>query len=331
MRAELLKGIADHESWRIVEADLGDTLKTWFNRGFLELRKIDWRSPGAVLDKLIQYEAVHAMGAWSELKRRLESDRRCYAFFHPAMPDEPIIFTEVALTHGISARVQPLIDPRAQVVDPRSCDCAIFYSITNAQAGLRGLSFGNALIRQAAEHLQKELPNLRIFSTLSPVQGFRPWLAATAELLQSSALGRLMSELSAPNWLQSSERASRLEGQLVPLCAYYLLRAKQGSEPADPIARFHLSNGARLERLNWLGDPSDAGMHRSFGLTANYVYRLGDLERNHAAYTRDRRVVAARRIESLVSRGAAYLKTKAGRAPDARPSPGNPVAGRLYN
>jgi malonyl-CoA decarboxylase len=288
-----------------IDSDLGHLLNSWFNRGFLVLQRIDWRTPALVLEKLIQYEAVHAIQGWPDLRRRLQADRRCYAFFHPALPDEPVIFIEVALTRGMSSRVQPLLDLASPVADPAAANCAIFYSITNCQEGLRGVSFGNLLIKQVAEDLGREFSRLKTFATLSPIPGFRKWLAAIAE--EQPAVAALLARLDAPHWFEDGDAARELQRQLVRLCAHYLLNAKIGREPLDPVMRFHLGNGARMERLNWLGDTSEMGMRRSAGLMVNYVYRLDDLERNHEAYARERHIVASRRFavlarDSLVSR-----------------------------
>src|SRR2546421_661320 len=176
MRKTLLKGLGEHPPWKLIDFDLMHLLRSWFNRGFLRLERIDWRTPALVLEKLIDYEAVHAIRGWWDLRRRLEGDRRCFAFFHPQLPDEPIIFIEVALTHGMSAQVQPLLDKDLPVDSPVTADCAMFYSITNCQEGLRGISFGNLLIKQVAEELKREFPQLRRFATLSPTPGFRRWL-----------------------------------------------------------------------------------------------------------------------------------------------------------
>jgi len=323
MRRLLLKEQRSHPDWRVIDADLRHLLRSWFNRGFLRMERIDWRTPAIVLEKLIQYEAVHAVQGWRDLRRRLEADRRCFAFFHPQLPDEPIIFIEVALTRGMSAHVQPLLEVSSPVADPQGADCAMFYSITNCQEGLRGISFGNLLIKQVAEDLQRELPHLRRFATLSPVPGFRRWLAEGRVRLSMGPGGNerlaLLSRLEDPGW-HLGEVPSELELLLTQLCAYYLLHARQddgkgaaGAEPADPVARFHLANGAALERLNWMGDASEQGMARSAGLMVNYVYSLADVEKNHERYFRQHAVVASPAIERLaressmaaVDRGAA--------------------------
>ena len=291
MRRMLLKGLKANVGWRVIDADLMHLLRSWFNRGFLRMERIDWRTSAIVLEKLIQYEAVHAIQGWRDLRRRLEADRRCFAFFLPQLPDEPIIFIEVALTRGMSAHVQPLLDLKSPVGEPAGADCAMFYSITNCQEGLRGISFGNLLIKQVAQELKREFPHLRRFATLSPVPGFRRWLEQNADQ-------DLLARIADPAW-HLGEVPEGLEKQLLQLCAQYLLRAKQGQEPLDPVARFHLGNGASLERLNWMGDSSEQGMARSAGIMVNYVYWLAELERNHERYFREHAVVAAPAIEKL--------------------------------
>ncbi len=305
MRRNILGQLDAHPRWAPIEADLEHLLKSWFNRGFLSLQRIDWRTPAIVLEKLIQYEAVHQIQGWRDLRRRLEADRRCYAFFHQALGDEPIIFVEVALTRGMSGRVQPLLDADSPVLDIRSANCAMFYSITNCQEGLRGIPFGDFLIKQVAEDLGKELRQIKTFATVSPVPSFRAWLGGTRTDLSL--------RLAEADWMKDKKKSEGLKQEVEPLCAHYLLNVKQGREPVDPVARFHLRNGARLERLNWLGDTSAAGLQRSAGIMANYVYRLGDIERNHEAYMKEYKVAASSDVASLAKRsgldqGAAKTK-----------------------
>jgi malonyl-CoA decarboxylase len=295
MRRQLLGKLKAHPEWRAVDADLMRVLRSWFNRGFLRLERIDWRTSAMVLEKLIQYEAVHAIQGWRDLRRRLEGDRRCFAFFHPQLPDEPIIFIEVALTRGMSAQVQPLIDIRSPVEEPANADCAMFYSITNCQEGLRGISFGNQLIKQVAEDLKREFPHLRRFATLSPIPGFRRWVEKAPLGPEDRAL---IDHLADPAW-HLGEVPEELQKLLLRLCAYYLVQAKQGVEPLDPVARFHLGNGAALERLNWMGDASEQGMQRSAGMMVNYVYWLGEVEKNHERYFHEHEFVASPAIEKL--------------------------------
>ncbi len=303
MRGRVIRELKKRPQWSGIEADLGRLLASWFNRGFLVLQRIDWRTSALVLEKLIEYEAVHEIQGWRDLRRRLQADRRCYAFFHPTLPEEPLIFIEVALTRGMSSRVQPLLDPDSPVFDAASADCAIFYSITNCQEGLRGVSFGNLLIKQVAEDLGREFPRLKTFATLSPIPGFRRWLTGVPKLLEGRPekleLERLLADLDSPGWMDDKSVNNLLQRELVRLCSHYLLNEKHGKEPADPVARFHLGNGARLERLNWLGDTSENGLARSAGLMANYVYRLDEVERNHEAFAREHRVIASRRFEVL--------------------------------
>jgi malonyl-CoA decarboxylase len=296
MRGRLLRELHENPHWMPIVDDLERLLIAWFNRGFLELRRIDWRTSALVLEKLIRYEAVHQIQGWNDLRRRLEADRRCYGFFHPALPDEPIIFIEAALTRGMTAKVQPLLDPDSPVLAPETADHAMFYSITNCQEGLRGVPFGSFLIKQVVEDLGREFPRIRKFATVSPVPGFREWLESKAQL------GDLRAKLDQPGWWENRELSEAVQKELVPWCARYLLHAKNEREPLDPVARFHLRNGARLERINWLGDISSAGMQRSAGIMVNYLYRLADLEKNHESYTRDYHVVAASEIESLSKR-----------------------------
>jgi len=295
MRRLLLKGTKVHPQWRTIEADLLHLLRSWFNRGFLRLERIDWRTSAMVLEKIIQYEAVHAIEGWRDLRRRLEADRRCFAFFHPQLPDEPLIFIEVALTRGMSANVQPLLDVRAPVASAAAADSAMFYSITNCQEGLRGISFGNLLIKQVAQDLKREFPHLRRFATLSPIPGFRSWLASR-DLADAEKL--LLRRLDDAAW-HLGDVPEALQRLLMRLCAQYLLHAKQGEQPLDAVARFHLGNGASLERLNWMGDSSEQGLARSAGMMVNYMYRLEAVEENHDRYFREHQVVASSAVEKL--------------------------------
>jgi malonyl-CoA decarboxylase len=303
MREQVLSGLKANSSWIGLDADLAHLLASWFNRGFLTLRRIDWHTPAIVLEKLIAYEAVHQVRGWGDLRRRLEADRRCFAFFHPALPDEPLIFIEVALTRGVSDTVQPLLDPDAPVDDPARADTAIFYSITNCQQGLRGVSFGNLLIKQVVEELRRRLPRVHQFATLSPVPGFGAWLTNVQGELKRVARGSAMletlSRLKAADWHRDAQAAPALKPLLMQLCACYLLQSAGEGEPADPVARFHLGNGARMERLNWLADVSEQGMRRSAGLMVNYVYDPDDVEKNHEAYVKEHRIVASHDLRAL--------------------------------
>ena len=302
MRRRLLRTLADHPHRAEIDADLTHLFRSWFNRGFLTLQRIDWQTSAVVLERLIQYEAVHQIQGWRDLRRRLEADRRCYAFFHPALPQEPLIFIEVALTRTVTARVQPLLDPESPVDDPDRAACAVFYSITNCQQGLRGVSFGNVLIKQVVEDLGKEFPRLKTFATLSPIPGFRQWLedrAATAPGSISRALAALVAKGDAVTAQEISAASASLQAEMMERCARYLVSVDVGVGAQDPVARFHLANGARLERLNWMGDTSATGLARSYGLTVNYEYHLVDLERNHDAYANQYRVASSKAFQQL--------------------------------
>jgi malonyl-CoA decarboxylase len=310
MRLAVLLELDDHPQWRFIDNDLRHLLRSWFNRGFLALERIDWHTSAIVLEKLIEYEAVHAIKGWDDLRRRLQADRRCFAFFHPQLPNEPLIFIEVALTRTISARVQPLLDVTSPVTPEADARCAVFYSITNCQDGLRGISFGNFLIKQVAVELRNELPRIRRFATLSPLPGFRGWLRSMREKLGAGPRGdelrALFERLEAPDWY-AGEGLDRCEALLMPLAACYLTQARRGRELVDPVARFHLGNGALMERLNWLGDTSMHGMARSFGIMVNYVYRLAEVERNHELFVNEQRVIAAPAVIRLAEQAAPWF------------------------
>jgi len=315
LRRRLLRELRSNPQLVAVDADLAHLFGSWFNRGFLKLERIDWRTPAIVLEKLIAYEAVHEIAGWKDLRRRLAADRRCFGFFHPALPDEPLIFIEVALTGRISDAVAPLLDQESPEADPARADCAIFYSITNCQEGLRGISFGNMLIKQVAEQLSREFPRLKHFATLSPVPGFRGWLETVAR--EDEAVDILLETLKKRGWHQDAAMADNLRDQLMALCAHYLLRAKKDSAPLDAVSRFHLGNGARLEQLHWLADVSPAGMQRSAGMMVNYVYRLDEVETNHEAFIREGKIAASHAVRKLArDSNLAEQKTaaKAGRA-----------------
>ena len=319
MRAELLSLVPHDPSLELLEQDMRHLLKSWFDIGFLELRRITWdTSSAALLEKLIAYEAVHAIESWDDLKNRLDSDRRCFAYFHPKMPDEPLIFVEVALVNGLAGNVQTLLDEDAPVQDPKSADTAIFYSISNAQKGLAGISFGNFLIKRVAAQLSNEFPGLKTFATLSPIPGFMKWLseviaedqtkflkpaerkALSAAIEHTNTEGTLKSLLADNQWAQDEGIIDALKGPLTRLAANYLTEQKgrDGNRARDPVAHFHLSNGAIIERLNWLGDQSDNGFTQSAGLMVNYLYDLGRIDDNHEAYTGAGRVTVSAAIKA---------------------------------
>jgi malonyl-CoA decarboxylase len=294
LRADLLPTLEDHPERAGIDFDLVHLLRSWFNRGFLVLQRIDWRTSAAVLERLIAYEAVHQIQGWDDLRRRLAADRRCYAFFHPALRDEPLIFIEVALTRRLAGDVLSLLDPRAPVTDPSEARWAMFYSITNCQAGLRGVSFGNFLIKQVVEDLTREFPRIRKFATLSPIPGFGPWLSSARDLMSPELAAAGINTLE-----ELTTLPSRLSEEIRRLCAYYLVREKRRGAPLNAVARFHLANGARLMRLNWMGDVSPAGLALSLGMTANYVYRIAEVETNHEAYATNFDVARSFTVERL--------------------------------
>lgn len=304
LRADLQRVIKSEMRLRAVDVDLKHLLTSWFNRGFLQLHRIDWQTPAVVLEKLIKYEAVHEIRGWDDLRRRLEDDRRCFGFFHPALPEEPLIFVEVALVNGISPKVQPLIDTSLPALDPMDADTAVFYSISNCQTGLRGISFGNFLIKQVVAEIMRDLPNIRAYSTLSPIPGFRNWLDRTfdaGDLDEIQVKGKKVRDIiDDHSWIDEPAVRDALETPLVSLCAHYLVTAKSRGTIADPVARFHLNNGARLERINWLGDTSVHGLTQSAGMMVNYLYRPDSIIRNHEAFARKGKIITSSAVRDLV-------------------------------
>jgi malonyl-CoA decarboxylase len=304
LREDLLRHLGAHPELRPVDADLHALLTSWFNPGFLSLARIDWNSPASLLEKFLRYERVHRMRYLEDLKRRLAADRRCFAFFHPALPDEPLIFVQVALVEGMTDSIEPLIDREGAVGDPAAADTAIFYSISNCQEGLRGVSLGNFLLKLVVADLKEQLPDIDTFATLSPVPGFAAWLREEREDADSPVLGEAEREaleiLDTPGWEGEPELAERLRQPLLRLGAHYLAREKRGGRPRDPVARFHLGNGARLERLNWLGDTSEKGLQESHGLLVNYRYDPGTIERNHEAYVNGGEVIYSPAVKGLL-------------------------------
>ena len=310
MRAELLPLAADDPVLRPVDEDLAYLLNSWFNRGFLVLRRIDWSTPANILEKIIQYEAVHEIHDWDDLKRRLDPlDRRCFAFFHPALAEEPLIFVEVALTDGGAPSVQALLsEERSPQADKPTT--AIFYSISNCQAGLTGISFGNFLIKQVVTDLASEQPQLRRFITLSPLPGFRSWInrLMAAENGSAPEIRELLARLEEPAWIEDGAARDGLADALMPLAARYLMQEKrQNGQPIDPVARFHLGNGARIERLNWLGDTSPRGLGQSAGVMVNYLYDPKDIERQHEDYAERGTIAASPAVRKLLKQAAAVI------------------------
>jgi malonyl-CoA decarboxylase len=310
LREDLLDAMRDDARLKPFDRDFLHLFASWFNRGFLTLRRIDWTTPANILEKIIRYEAVHAIDGWADLRRRLEPpDRRLYAFFHPALGDEPLIFVEVALTMGIPEAIQPLLAHEREPLSPASTTTAVFYSISNAQRGLAGVSFGNFLIKQVAEELRREWPKLLTFVTLSPAPGFGSWLKrerakeASPMIDRATASALALSDL--PGWETQASARDAVAKAIVPLAAHYYLEARDGQRRAlDPVGRFHLGNGARLERLNPVADLSAKGLSQSLGLMVNYLYDLEQIEQNHEAYANRGEIAAAPAIKKLVAASA---------------------------
>jgi len=321
MREELLAAARHNPELRPLEQDLHQVLTAWFNRGFLELRRIDWNISASVLEKLIAYEAVHEIRGWDDLRRRLAPDRRCFAFFHPAMPDEPLIFVEVALCRGLASEIAPLLSLATPRDDFERADTAIFYSISNCQPGLRGISFGSFLIKQVVEALSSELPGLKCFATLSPVPGLRAWLdrrlaagdetlltsedrAAIAQGSDGAATAELAALLSATDWTGDESPGAPLRSVLLRLAARYLTASNEGRGPEDPVARFHLGNGARLERIHWRANLGARGLEESYGVMVNYLYDPELIEANHEKFAAQRVVSYSSQVAEILGAGS---------------------------
>ena len=312
MRADLLR-LAGKNDPKLNELDknLKGLLRSWFDVGFLDLIRMSWSTPAALLEKLIDYEAVHAIRSWSDLKNRLQPDRRCFAFFHPRMPDEPVIFVQVALVNTLSSNIQELLDESAPSINPDKTNTAIFYSISNAQTGLAGVGFGDFLIKRVVADLKTELPNISTFSTLSPVPGLLKWACSLdqaqwltvkeqQDLSSIDGFTTLGETLTSADWHQNTVLANALMNPLLRLAAHFLVNAKSRHRALDPVANFHLNNGARLERINWLADTSAKGMQESAGIMVNYLYKLDEIEANHEAYRETAATVTSNAVASLL-------------------------------
>ncbi len=302
MREDLLQMLKQDADLARVDVDFEHLFSSWFNRGFLVLRPIDWTTPAHILEKIIKYEAVHAIDSWEDLRRRLQpADRRCFAYFHPAMPNEPLIFVEVALTAAIAGSIQAVLAETRDPVQPQDAAAAIFYSISNCQKGLRGVSFGNFLIKQVATDLASSLPNIKTFITLSPIPGFMPWLKTRAEADPDGAAATyytVASELTPDNADEAT--ADEVAGLKSLAASYFLQEQRPDGRPIDPVARFHLGNGASLRTIHWLGDRSENGLRNSAGMMVNYIYDLKSVDANHEAYSKDGKVIASREVTSLL-------------------------------
>jgi len=317
LRADLLALLKQEPALEVMQVELDGLLESWFDPGFLELRRITWNSPALILEKLIDYEAVHPIESWKDLRNRLDTDRRCYGFFHPRLPDEPLIFVEIALSRGLPESVQLLLDQSAPVLEPQAADTAVFYSISNAQKGLRGISLGNLLLKRVIEDLRRDLPRIGVYRTLSPLPGFRAWVegsrAERRELLPAAEAAKLADALGHPDpatvltdtlaraeWPHDARLSEALRLPMEKLAARYLMREKSGGHLLDPVAHFHLNNGARVSRLLWLGDTSPHGLQQSYGLMASYRYELDRVDENHERFQQEGHIAASRRVLRLL-------------------------------
>lgn len=309
MREQLMDAMDHREDLAVVDADFVHLFASWFNRGFLVLRRIDWSTPANILEKIIKHEAVHKINSWDDLRRRIDPpDRHCYAFFHPALVDEPLIFVEVALMRDIPGAIAPILTAHRETIDPEKATTAVFYSISNCQRGLAGVSFGNFLIKQVVEEISRDFPRLSNFVTLSPVPGFAAWLRRERQTEKSQVLTQedreALTKLDIEGWWQRPDTREGLQDPLLRAAAWYFLHARnKRGLPLDPVARFHLGNGARLEQIHFLADGSENGMRQSYGIMVNYLYDLDDIEKNHEAYAASRTIAASPAVKKL-ARGA---------------------------
>ena len=306
MREQLIDALDHRDDLAVVDNDFVHLFSSWFNRGFLVLRRIDWSTPALILEKIIRYEGVHKIRDWDDLRRRIDPpDRRCYAFFHPALVDEPLIFVEVALTREIPAAIAPILSDKREAVVPERANTAVFYSITNCQRGLAGVTFGHFLIKQVVEEVSREIPRIATFVTLSPAPNFAEWLKRERGNAASPALDEedraALNALDHANWWRQPGLVETIRAPLSRAAAWYYVRARNGRGlPVDAVARFHLGNGARLERLDWPADISDRALEQSYGLMVNYLYDLDYIEENHEAYAQQHAVVAAGAVTRLL-------------------------------
>lgn len=314
MRADLNRlGGRDDRNLGELDKSLKDLLKSWFDVGFLDLVRLSWSTPAAILEKLIHYEAVHEIRSWSDLKNRLQTDRRCFAFFHPRMPDEPLIFVQVALVKALSGNIQELLDESAPLEDPFEANTAIFYSISNAQTGLAGVGFGDFLIKRVVADLKEDLPNIKTFSTLSPIPGLRRWIDSNNEedlllpserqtLRKMETFTTLQETLDTTDWHLNENLIIALQKPLMRLATEYLVNTKSRNRALDPVANFHLNNGARLERINWLADTSTKGIKESAGMMVNYLYKLDNIESNHETYRDSAKTITSTDVQALLKK-----------------------------
>lgn len=314
MRREILKLLEKRRDFAALDYDIRHLLSSWFNPGFLKMHRVDWQSPAHVLEKIIHHEAVHAIDGWDDLRRRLQPDRRCFAFFHPQLPDEPLIFVEVALVSDIPDAIGPLVDKKSEPNESTKFKVAVFYSISNCEPGLRGVSLGNFLIKRVADQLKAEFPSLKTFVTLSPIPGFVEWMSKPADhaafeqhlqvaekyekaLRTISLKGKTWTQRLAEGWTPQTSTEAEKEA-LQTLCSIYLIHFST-QRPGSPVAKFHLGNGAKLNRINWAADLSKKGLKESAGLMVNYLYDLDQVEENHEKFTQGE-VVFARSVGKLI-------------------------------
>lgn len=320
MRADLLRAVKEHPELAPLDGDFTHLLSSWFNTGFLVLRRIDWSTPAAILEKIIRHEAVHEITDWDDLRRRIDpKDRRLYAFFHPVLVDEPLIFVEVALVTEVPSAIAPILDEAREQIPAEEATVAAFYSLSTCQEGLGGISFGSFLIKRVVEELAREFPNLSSFATLSPVPNFKAWLDAERAAETSKVIAddwrADLAVSDRPGWLLDAELADRPRDIMLALLAYYLLALKDAyGKPFDPVARLHLRNGARLDRLNWRADLSDKGLSQSEGMMVNYLYDLADIEKNHELYANEDHLVAATAVTDLLKKIPEAAETESGGA-----------------
>jgi malonyl-CoA decarboxylase len=318
MREQLIEAMTHRDDLAAVDADFVHLFSSWFNRGFLVLRRIDWATPAIILEKIIRYEAVHRIRGWDDLRRRIDPpDRRCYAFFHPALVDDPLIFVEVALNRDIPTGIAPILTSQREAIHPDRATTAVFYSISNCQRGLTGVTFGHFLIKQVAEEISREIPNISTFVTLSPVPGFADWLSRERGREISTVLNdddrAALAHLDIQGWWQMPDTRDAVREPLVRTAAWYFLHARnRNGTPVDPVARFHLGNGARLEQINWLADTSTKALSQSHGLMVNYLYDLKNIEKNHEAYAETRTIVTSGAVKRLARAAATEIVPVAG-------------------
>jgi malonyl-CoA decarboxylase len=302
MREDLLGFIPLHPELKSIDNDLRVLLTTWFNPGFLTLKKIDWDTEASVLEKIIQYEAVHYIASWNDLKKRLLLNRKCFAYFHPALEDEPLIFVEVALTRGISSSIQAIISEGNDI--NTDGNTAIFYSINNCQKGLTKIPLGNFLIKMVVTQLAAEVPSVKTYSTLSPIPGFADWLRNELKSGKSKTISsneqKILKMIEDSNWFNDKKKCGELKKPLIKACANYLVSVKRNDKPLNAVARFHFGNGAQLYRINWMGNTSDHGIEESLGLMVNYLYDLKQIESNHEAYVQRGKLAVSKSVRSAM-------------------------------